>query len=466
MDMKKPSTQPIHTLFREIPPVHELLELLNNNSDFLPLLASLKTQVIREVLDELRKKMDTVDISNLTQDKILIDITERLRDLIRPSIIPVINLSGTLLHTNLGRALLPQSISNSIVETAVHNVNLEYHLDSGKRGDRDEHIATLLHYLTGAEESTVVNNNAAAVLLTLNSLANHKEVIVSRGELIEIGGSFRLPEVMKKSGCKLIEVGSTNRTHPSDYENAITNKTALILKAHPSNYRIQGFTSEVSLYELSVIGKNHQIPVMMDMGSGALADFSQWGLPREQTVRETLEAGADIVTFSGDKLLGGPQAGVIVGKVEYLKKIRKNPLKRAMRPDKLTYEFLESLLKLYLYPDRMKEEIPLFKWLARPLNEIDKTALLVKDEFQKSKKFPWKITVEDSVSEIGSGSLPGAQIPTRVIAITPVQGSVDKIARTFREQHPPVIGRIHEGRFILDMRTLYDPQVLFSILRD
>jgi L-seryl-tRNA(Ser) seleniumtransferase len=463
--MTKPSNQPVNKDLRNIPSVHEVLTEIDKVSEVKDILASVKTQAIREILDEQRKKLLDNKQSFTTKENLTVKVLQKLRVLTQPSLTPVINLSGTLLHTNLGRALLPCSIAESLVQSAITTMNLEYDIESGTRGDRDCHISDLLHYLTGAESATVVNNNAAAVLLALNSLANHKEVIVSRGELIEIGGSFRLPEVMKKSGCKIIEVGSTNRTHLSDYENAITPQTGLLLKAHPSNYRIEGFTSEVSLNELAGIGQRHNIPVMMDMGSGALIDYSEWGLPKEMTIRETLEAGADIVTFSGDKLLGGPQAGIIVGKAGLVKKIKRNQLKRAMRPDKLTYSFLESLLRLYLYPNRLKKEIPLLKWLSRPMSEIEEIAQQVMQEFRQSDKYPWKVSIEDSYSEIGSGSLPGSGIPTRVVAFTPKKGSADKIAQVFRNANPPIIGRIFNDRFLLDMRTLYDPAPLFSVLR-
>jgi L-seryl-tRNA(Ser) seleniumtransferase len=463
--MTKTSEQPCNNELRKIPSVHELLAEVDSVPEIRGILASVKIQVIREIQDKIRKNLLEDQTVSTTKEALSAIIVQKLKELVNPSLVPVMNLSGTLLHTNLGRALLPCPVIESILQSASTSTNLEYDLDTGARSDRDIHISDLLHYLSGAEAATVVNNNAAAVLLALNSLANHKEVIVSRGELIEIGGSFRLPEVMKKSGCKLIEVGSTNRTHPADYENAITPKTGLILKAHPSNYRIDGFTSEVSLSKLTVIGHKYNIPVIMDMGSGALIDYSEWGLPKEMTIRETLEAGADIVTFSGDKLLGGPQAGIIVGKAGLVKKIKQNQLKRAMRPDKLTYSFLESLLKLYLYPDRLKEEVPLLKWLSRPLKEIEEIAQIVINKFNEDVTYPWRASIEESFSEIGSGSLPGSRIPTFVVAFTPKKGSVDKIARVFRNANPPIIGRINNDKFLLDMRTLYNPAPLFSVLR-
>lgn len=343
---------------------------------------------------------------------------------------------------------------------ATNPVNLEYDLVAGDRGDRDSHIESLLCQLTGAEAATVVNNNAAAVLLSLNSLAEGKEVIVSRGELIEIGGSFRLPEIMKKSGCILVEVGTTNRTHPQDYINAVTKNTALLLKVHTSNYRVVGFTTDVSLSELITIGRKQLIPTMVDLGSGALVDLSKYGLPKETMVQEIVKSGADIVTFSGDKLLGGPQAGVFVGKKKYIDKIKKNPLKRALRVDKLTLASLEATLKLYLNEETLAQTLPTLYWLTRPLAEIEKVAYESAEKLQKALGDKVTIKITDGNSEVGSGALPEEKIPTKLITLVPKDRNVQNLATLFRKSNPPIIGRIHAGKFILDMRCIVNSNLL------
>jgi L-seryl-tRNA(Ser) seleniumtransferase len=309
--------------------------------------------------------------------------------------------------------------------------------------------------LTGAEAATVVNNNAAAVLLALNTLAEGKEGIVSRGELVEIGGSFRIPDVMRKSGVVLREVGTTNRTRLQDYAEGITPQTGVLLKVHPSNYRILGFTSAVALEELVALGRAHQVPVMEDLGAGALIDLTRYGLPREPVVAERIAAGADVVTFSGDKLLGGPQAGLIVGRAECIKRIKKNPLKRALRPDKLTLAALSATLRLYRWSPELAAELPTLRWLTRAPEEMETIATQALPLLQSCLGQGFVITVEEVGAQIGSGSLPEEELPSRALMIRHPQLSAEKIAARFRASDPPILGRIHEGAFLLDLRGVF-----------
>ena len=372
----------------------------------------------------------------------------------------VVNATGTVLHTNLGRALLAKAAIDEVVRAAATPVTLEYDLIEGGRGDRDEVIEADLLALTGAEGATVVNNNAAAVLLALNTLADGKEAVVSRGELIEIGGSFRIPDVMGKSGVCLREVGTTNRTHVQDYAGAITAQTGVLLKVHPSNYRIIGFTSAVDLEELVALGRTHHVPVMEDLGAGALIDLSLYGLPKEPVVAERVAKGADVVTFSGDKLLGGPQAGVIVGRKEGITRIKKNPLKRALRPGKLTLAALSATLRLYRRSPELVAELPTLRWLTRPRAEMDAVAAQALPLLQARLGEGCSLTVEDGKAQIGSGTLPEEELASRVIAIRHARLSGEKIAARFRASNPPILGRIHEGAFLLDLRGIFAAEEL------
>jgi L-seryl-tRNA(Ser) seleniumtransferase len=347
-----------------------------------------------------------------------------------------------------------------MIAVAAQPINLEYDLVAGRRGKREETLEKLLTDLTGAEAATVVNNNAAAVLLSLNSLAEGKEVVVSRGELIEIGGAFRIPEIMAKSGAILREVGSTNRTHPADYENAINDQTALLLKVHTSNYKVIGFTAEVELAQLVAIGNKHRLPVMEDLGSGALIDLSRYGLPKEPLVAERIQAGADVVTFSGDKILGGPQAGLIAGKKNLIAKMSKNHLQRALRCGKLTLAALEATLRRYRQAPNIVQEIPTLRAFTRPLEEIRATGeqLLPKLETVLGKEF--RIELQDSTAQIGSGALPTEELATVVVSIEHSKLNANAIARKFRAAHPPIIGRIQNDKFLLDLRTIFDAKDL------
>ncbi|MDO8432504.1 MAG: L-seryl-tRNA(Sec) selenium transferase [Candidatus Binatus sp.] len=380
-----------------------------------------------------------------------------------PSLRPVVNATGVILHTNLGRAILAETAIDAIAEAARSAVNLEYDLETGGRGDRDSLVEDELCALTGAEAATIVNNNAAAVVLALNSLAEGREVIVSRGELIEIGGSFRLPDVMVKSGARLKEVGTTNRTHPSDFADAIGADTALLLKVHPSNYRVVGFTSDVTLAQLVEIGRERGIEVMEDLGSGALIDLSEFGLPREPIVSERVTTGAGVVTFSGDKLLGGPQAGVIVGKRALIDRIKRNPLKRALRCDKLTLAALSATLRLYLRAENLSSELPTLKFLGRSIGEIRAIAPRAREILAERLGAEFTIAIVESKSAVGSGAMPEEELPSVALSVTHRERSADSIAAMFRRAR--IIGRIAEDAFLLDLRTVEDPAV-FAVLYD
>jgi L-seryl-tRNA(Ser) seleniumtransferase len=356
--------------------------------------------------------------------------------------------------------LLAEPAIEAVMRAARSPVNLEYDLESGGRGDRDALVEEELCALTGAEAATVVNNNAAAVLLALNSIALGREVIVSRGELIEIGGSFRIPDVMERSGARLREVGTTNRTHASDYASAIGPDTAMLLKVHPSNYRIVGFTAEVSLSEMVQIGSEHNLPVMEDLGSGALIDMALYGLPREPMVAARVAAGAGLVTFSGDKLLGGPQAGLIVGRRDLVERLKANPLRRALRCDKLTLAALAATLRLYLRSSDLGADLPTLRLLQRTAAELENMALRAREILTERLGPDFTIEVVVSASEIGSGALPAAEIESRALRITHREHSPDSIAALFRHARPPVIGRITDGAFQLDLRTVEDPAAL------
>jgi L-seryl-tRNA(Ser) seleniumtransferase len=375
----------------------------------------------------------------------------------------VMNATGTVLHTNLGRALLAPAAIDEIVRVASTPVTLEYDLTEAGRGDRDEIIEDEVLALTGAEAATVVNNNAAAVLLALNTLAEGKEGIVSRGELVEIGGSFRIPDVMRKSGVILREVGTTNRTRIIDYAEAITPQTGILLKVHPSNYRIIGFTESVGLDDLVALGRAHQIPVMEDLGAGALVDLSAYGLPKEPVVAERVASGADVVTFSGDKLLGGPQAGLIVGRKEFIAKIKKNPFKRALRPGKLTLAALSATLRLYRRTPDLIAAFPTLRWLTRSREEMNGMASHVIPLLQTRLGEGFTVTVEDSHAQIGSGSLPEENLPSRAIVSRHSHLAVEKIAARFRASDPPILGRIHDGAFLLDLRGVFRAEELVPL---
>ena len=418
---------------------------------------ALVTRVVRDTLAEVRADV-RAGAPLPDEATLLAKVSRGGTPLLQPKLRAVFNLTGTVLHTNLGRAVLPEEAVATLVEAARHPCALEYDLDSGGRGDRDDIVSDLLRELTGAEAATVVNNNAAAVFLLLNTLAQKKQVVVSRGELIEIGGAFRVPDIMKRAGAKLVEVGTTNRTHLKDFAEAIGPRTAMLMKVHASNYAIQGFTHAVPEAELAALAHEHNIPFVIDLGSGTLTDLAAFGLPHEPTPQEAIAAGADLVTFSGDKLLGGPQAGLIVGRKELIAKIKKNPLKRCLRVGKLTLAALEAVLRLYRDPDRLAQRLTALAQLTRREADIRAAAQRLLPALQAALGTqPVTVGVVALKSQIGSGSLPVDRLPSAGFSIRPAgkkSGVLNRIEETLRALPRPVIGRIEDGALLLDLRCL------------
>ena len=419
------------------------------------------TAAIRECLAVLRESILRQHDPALTPERctgtLLEQVGKQLAENRRHAMRPVFNMTGTILHTNLGRAILPPSAIAAVTAVAAAPVNLEYDLVNGERGERDSHIEAQVCELTGAEAATVVNNNAAAVMLVLNTLALGREVPVSRGELVEIGGSFRIPDVMERSGCVLVEVGTTNRTHIRDMEKAVNSNTALLLKVHASNYRIEGFTAEISVRDLAALAARHDLPLVMDLGSGCLVDLSVYGLPTEPTVARILAEGVDIATFSGDKLLGGPQCGIIAGKRDLVEKIRANPMKRALRLDKMTLAALAEVLKLYQQPESLHETLPALRLFTRPIGQLRELAQRLLPALSASLPAGFAITITESTSQIGSGALPLQGVPSVALAIT-ATGQADepvrRLAAAMRQLPVPVIGRMQNSTLLLDVRCL------------
>ena len=425
-----------------------------------------RTQVItalRNHLDDLRRAAlrGTLDSAALPEHAVAAALDATLEAAARMLLRPVFNLTGTVLHTNLGRAVLPEEAVRAVVQSMRAPVNLEYDLASGGRGERDSLVAQLLCELTGAEAATVVNNNAAAVLLILSALAGRREVIVSRGELIEIGGSFRIPDIMRQAGARLVEVGTTNRTHATDYAEALGPRSALLMKVHTSNYVISGFTHSVSVAELAALGRSRSIPVAADLGSGSLIDLTRWNLPKEPTVRETLADGADLVSFSADKLLGGPQAGLVVGRADLIARLNKHPLKRALRVGKLTLAALEPVLALYRAPEFLAERLSTLRLLSRAPPAMLAQALRLQPTLQRAVGDAYEVSVAPMSSQIGSGALPVDQLPSHGLAVRPVKGrrgSLDRLERALRELPRPVIGRLADKALWLDLRCLEESE--------
>jgi L-seryl-tRNA(Ser) seleniumtransferase len=423
-------------------------------------------EAIRDALQEARAALRAEGSVAPTAEDIAMRSFSRLREQDQSTLRPLFNLTGTVLHTNFGRAAFAEAAIEAAVAAMRDAVALEFDLLSGTRGERDDHVRALLCALTGAEAATVVNNNAAAVLVCLNTVAAGREAIVSRGELIEIGGAFRMPDIMARAGAQLVEVGTTNRTHPNDYRQAITAETGAILKVHTSNYRIQGFTAEVETAELAGIAKTANVPLLHDLGSGVLVDLGAYGLPREPMVREVVTNGADLVTFSGDKLLGGPQAGFIVGRRDLIVAINRNPMKRALRVDKVRLAAIEATLKLYRDPDRLAERLPTFRFLARPLADIEAQAERILPRLSGALGHAFDVEVSACKSQIGSGALPLETIPSAGLAIRGGGRATEDLASRLRALPRPVIGRIDDGRLMLDLRCLSDEAGFVSNLAD
>ena len=448
-------------LYRSIPKVDVLLE----NSDIVTLIENhhrdVVVDVIREEIDKLRNFIKENDDVNLIEEKInnlIENIKISTEKVYSYNIKKVINGTGTILHTNLGRAIISKKHADYLSEVVTSYSNLEYNLEEGKRGERYSHFEKLICKITGAEAAMAVNNNAAAVMLVLSSMAAEKEVIVSRGELVEVGGKFRIPDVMKSSNAHLVEIGTTNKTHLEDYEDAISENTGAFLKVHTSNFKILGFTESVSIEELCKLGREKDIPVIEDIGSGVLIDLSKYGLEYEPTVQDSIKAGVDVVSFSGDKLLGGPQAGIIVGKKKYIDKMKKNPLTRAFRIDKFTATILEMIFHEYLNEEDAIKNIPVLSLITKDLKEIEKNANDLFNKIEKLKDVA-DINVEDTLSQIGGGSLPAERIKSKSVTIMPKNISTQSLEAKLRAGKNPVVGRISEEKLILDMRTVLEDEI-------
>lgn len=442
-------------LLRNIPAVDKILKneeikLLSSKCSYV-----LIRELVREVLDNYRRKIKEGLVADINEEDIIDEIKSKLKSYKKYSLRPVINATGVVIHTNLGRSLLPNEAIKHVIEISSSYSNLEYDLEEGKRGKRYTHIVDAIKKVVSVESAIVVNNNAGAVFLCLNTLAKDKEVIVSRGELVEIGGSFRIPDVMANSGAILREVGTTNKTRISDYETAINENTALLLKVHQSNFRITGFTEEVSVKEIVRLGKEKGIPVMVDLGSGCFIELKKYGFLNEPSVQEVLSQGADIVTFSGDKLLGSAQAGFVLGKAYLIEKISKNPLMRALRVDKMTLSAIEATLNLYLDEEEAIKKIPTLRMILEDAKSIRKRAFKIK---RSLKRIGIQTFIKEDISMPGGGSLPDCGVKTFVVAIKP-SISVHDFAKKLRETEPPVIARIKDDFIFLDARTIQEREI-------
>jgi L-seryl-tRNA(Ser) seleniumtransferase len=453
-------SQSQQNMLRMLPGVDHVLELCGTRSFFQNIPKTVLVNAIRKILETLRTGILSTDRDitgeGLSDTHIIEAVTAAVIKATTPNLKPLVNATGVVVHTNLGRSLLPEAVVENISLIAGRYSNLEYDLDAGKRGSRYTSVEDLLCEISGAQAALAVNNNAGAVLLCLETFARSKDVIVSRGELVEIGGSFRIPDVMAKSGGILKEVGTTNRTHLRDYENAIEENTALLLKVHRSNYSVIGFTAEVSLKELVELGARHGVPVMEDLGSGTFIDFSKYGLVKEPTVQDSVACGTDVVTFSGDKLLGGPQAGIIVGKKSIVDQIKQNPLARALRIDKLTLAALESTLRLYRDEEKAVGMIPTLRMLTMNIGDIETRASNLVEELKNIAKSRLEINLIKRSSRVGGGALPLLELPSRCLSIRLPGMSANVLEKSMRENDPPIIGRIEDDAYIMDPRTLRD----------
>ena len=439
-------------LLSQIPAINKIL-LLDEVKSLIQEYSEVAVKsAIKNYIDEIKQEILNEELHEVPSlEKIVEEVTQIVKSEDKNSLRRVINATGTILHTNLGRSLLSQKIKENIERVAFNYSNLEFDIDNKKRGSRYVHLIDIIKKLTGAEDVLVVNNNAAAVLLTLNTLVKDKEIVVSRGELVEIGGAFRIPEIIKLSGGTPVEVGTTNKTHLKDYENAITDNTGALLKVHTSNYKIVGFTKEVSNEEISYLARENELVSINDLGSGQFVDFSKFGLPYEPTVKEVLNSGIDIVTFSGDKLLGGPQAGIIVGKKEYIEQMKKNQLTRTLRVDKMTLAALEATLKLYIDEKEALEHIPTLHMIS-----LSKERLFEKAEVLKTRlsDLDFKITIAEDKAEVGGGSYPASYLDSVVVKLEHPRLSATDIERRLLEVEIPIITRIKDNELIFDMRTL------------
>lgn len=447
-------------MLSQLPSIEKLLALPELQELQVSYSRPLVIETLRSVVTDIREQILQGNTkSELPEPEVYAALArQQIEEQTRSRLRTVINATGTVTHTNLGRALLSPSACESLQNAAQNYVNLEYDLETGKRGHRDRITEPLLQMLTGCEASTVVNNNAAAVLIALQTVAQGKEVIVSRGELIEIGGAFRIPDVMAASGAILREVGTTNRTHLRDYAEAINENTALLLKVHPSNYKVVGFTTTPEMAELTELGTERGIPTMEDLGSGALIDLSTYGLPHEPVVADRIDSGVDIVTFSGDKLLGGPQAGIIVGKAAWIHQIRKNPLMRALRVDKLTIAALSATLQAYFNPNTLSTEFPMLQRYTRSVDELHIAANEITDKLKMIFGEIITVATAETHSQIGSGSLPVETLPSVAVVLSPVEISAGKLAASFRQGSTAIIGRVQDKQLWFDVRTLYDEE--------
>lgn len=461
MESPVPCEHTMQARAAEIPSVDSIL----NAAQFASLKenygSSLLTNHVRRQLDGLRKQAleGTLTHDDLHLSRLEAQVAHTLNAEAQSRFRSVFNLTGTVLHTNLGRALLPDQAVQAVARAMTTPMNLEFDLATGKRGDRDDLIGDLVCELTGAEAATVVNNNAAGVLLMLNALASRRQVVVSRGELVEIGGAFRIPDIMQRAGARLVEVGTTNRTHLHDYEDAVTSRTAMLMKVHCSNYEVTGFTKSVDVQQVAELARRHGLPATVDLGSGTLVDMTRWGLPPEATVRDTLEQGADLVTFSGDKLLGGPQAGLVVGNRELIRKIKKNPLKRALRVGKLTLAALEAVLQLYRSPELLTERLTTLRLLTRPQDDIRRQAQELLPAIQAALGTGYHAETVPMFSQIGSGAMPVDLLPSFGVRIR-YQGPgrsgrhLQKLQSELRKLKRPVLGRLADDALWLDIRCL------------
>jgi L-seryl-tRNA(Ser) seleniumtransferase len=457
-------------LLRQLPQVDDLLRHPKLTGAVAALPRALATAVVRQVLADQRQSISTTPLESLAETldeaSLIRELHAALAAAVKPSLRRVINATGVIIHTNLGRSPLGDACLPQLLEAATRYNTLEYDLAKGARGSRQDHLEGILKELTGAEGVLVVNNNAAGVLLSLNTLARGKEVIISRGQLVEIGGSFRMPEIMAASGAILREVGTTNKTHLRDFEGAITSETALLLKVHPSNYRIMGFTHEVPLAEMVALARRFNLLVVEDLGSGCLVDLSQYGLEKEPTVQDTLKAGADLVLFSGDKLLGGPQAGLVLGNRDVVEDLKKNPLTRALRPDKMTLAGLEATLRLYLEEPRAVSAIPTLRLLTQPETEIDREARRLARKIKRHFGSRLRVEVVRSEGRSGGGSLPQTPLPSRALALVADSLTAQDLEARLRRGSTPVIGRVEHGVVLLDLRAILpgDQDVLVTVL--